>query len=260
MTHVRDIAAAIESVAPLSLQEDWDNSGLQVGDPDAEVTGVLVCLDVTPAVIDEAIEKGCNVVVSHHPLIFRGVKSITGATDSESAIIRAIRGGVAVYSAHTSLDNSPKGASAVIAHLVGAHVDSPLEPTAPGAATGTGVLATLPRDVDATDFINNVRATMHAPHARTTKPTGTVRRIAVCSGSGSSFIPAALRAGVDAYITGDVSYHHFRDNENRLLIIDIGHFESEIITKDFFFDLLSKKFANFVVHKALCETNPVNYY
>lgn len=260
MTRVRDIAATIESVAPLSLQESWDNSGLQVGDPDAEVSGVLVCLDVTPAVIDEAVRHGCNVVVSHHPLIFRGVKSITGATDSEISITRAIRAGVAVYSAHTSLDNSPVGPSAVIARLCRATVEGSLVPTVPGAATGTGVVATLAETVDAEEFADRVRVAMSAPHARSTRPHGTVRRIAVCSGSGSSFIPEAIRAGVDAYITGDVSYHHFLDNTNRLFIIDIGHFESEIITKDFFFDLLSENFSNFVVHKALSEYNPVNYY
>lgn len=259
MIKVRDIAAAIEDVAPRSAQESWDNSGLQVGDPEAEVRGVLVSLDPTPGVIDEAADRGCNMVVCHHPLMFRGVKAITGATDGEQAIIRAIRRGVAVYSAHTSLDNVPAGASAEIARRLGAVVDSPMIPAVPGSDIGTGVVATLPIEMDADSFIDHVGRVMNVDCIKTTRIRPRVRRFAVCSGSGSSFIADAMRLGVDAYITGDVTYHHFLDNTNRLLIVDIGHYESEIITKDIFFDLLSEKFPNFVVHKAQSEQNPVIY-
>lgn len=245
MTTVRDIARAIEKTAPVALQESWDNSGLQLGVPAAPVTGVMLTLDVTTEAVDHAINTGCNLIVSHHPLIFKGLKSITDTTDVQMAVRRAIRADIAVYSAHTSLDNAPEGPSAYLASALGATIAGPLVPTAPGAATGTGVTARLPHPMTAQQFIAHVKNTLGPQVIRCTAPDKAPRPIstvAICTGAGGSFITDAARHNADAYITGDIRYHDFVDWQNHLLLVDIGHYESEIVTRDIFEHILRQDF------------------
>lgn len=258
---ISDIIAAIEQEAPLSLQESYDNAGMQVGDKSALCTGVLLCVDVTPSVIDEAIERDCNLVVSHHPLIFRGLKHITGATPQELAIIKAITAGVAVYSAHTNLDSASRGVNYTLARRLGIAKPSPLEcpdPANPGI--GLGAVGDLELPLTPMKLIERVKSVCQSPITRcSTLPCSMITRIALCGGSGASLINAAIAHKAQAFVTSDVKYHDFVDYSDRLLIIDIGHYESEMCTKHIFYHILSGKFPNFAVNYSETEKNPINY-
>lgn len=255
-----DIIAAVSSRAPLDLQDSWDNSGLQVGDPAQACTGVLLALDPTEAVVAEAIGRGCNLVITHHPLLFRGLKRIAGESAVERAVIAAIRAGVVIYSSHTALDSAVGGVSAEMARRLGARVTAPLQPSAPGAQTGLGVIAELTEALDAAGFIELVHKAFGPTPVRCSAPkAGKFTHIALCGGSGGEFIPAAIAAGAAAYVTADVRYHDFVDHGADIFILDIGHFESESCAKDIFYRAITEKFANFAVYYSQLETNPINY-
>ena len=253
------IISAITDFAPLSYQESWDNSGVQVGCVDEECTGVMLCVDVTETVVDEAIDRGCSLIISHHPLLFRGLKSITGATAVERCVLKAIRHGLTIFSAHTCLDSARGGISHTMAKMLGATVERVLAPQA-DPEIGLGVVATLPHPMAATDFAALVRRTFNSPVCRTTTvPSDAISRIALCGGAGGEFIPAAITSGAQAYISSDTRYHDFVDHSNDIFLVDIGHFESENCAKSIFFDVIRKKFPNFAVYKSELEQNPINY-
>lgn len=259
-----DIANAIESYAAPALQESWDNTGWQIvpGSTSDTCTGVMLCLDVTPAVVDEAQANGCNLIISHHPLIFRGLRSITGATHGETAVIRAIRSGIAIYSSHTALDSAPEGVSRHLGTMLGLTDMRPLSPSASDPQAGLGIIGTLSHSLRRPQLIEAVKRTYNAPTVRITQgPDGDreIRTVALCSGSGSEFITTAIALGADAYITSDTRYHDFLDYGHEIFIIDTGHFESEICTKSIFSRIISQKFPNFAVRMAACEQNPVSY-
>lgn len=365
---IGEIIAAIESVAHPGFQEDWDNTGLQVGNRLTECTGVLVCVDVTPAIVDEAVELGCNLIVSHHPLLFKGVKRLTGATPVEVSVMNAIAAGVSVYSCHTAIDNVPGGVSAAMARMLGIDVRRVLEELPPrnlklsvmvprdaaesvrmalfdagagslgnydccsfnseGTGTfqpmpgshpyvgeegeiheepetridmlvpvwlrakaeaallevhpyeepayeftelkngsrhiGAGIIGTLRERMTPAELVEHVKKTFGSPVARCSAYVGenagiAISRVALCGGSGGSFIGRALALGAQAYITSDVRYHDFVDHRSDILLIDIGHFESEQCTKDIFYQIITQKFANFAVYKSKLENNPINY-
>jgi len=260
MTTRADVIAAVAAYAPPGLQESWDNSGVQLGlGLDAPCTGVLVCVDVTPAVVDEAAALGCNLIVSHHPLIFKGLRSITGATAVERAVAAALRADIAVYSAHTSLDSAPGGISREMAAMLGARVTGVLEPSATQPDAGLGVVAELPRPMAAADFARLCADTFGSPHPRVSAGTGApIARVAMCGGSGGEFIPRAIAAGADAYVTGDIRYHDFVDHGSRILLLDVGHFESESCAKSIFYRVITEKIPNFAVHYSK-QQNPVHY-
>ncbi len=264
MPTLKDIVGAIESFARPGLQETWDNTGWQLtpAPPAAtECTGVLVCLDVTPERVDEAVADGCNLIVSHHPLIFRGLKSITGATPAERTVLKAIAAGIAVYSSHTALDSASLGVSHELGRLLGL---TDMEVLSPGAEPGTGLGVTGRLDPPLTPdgLIARVKEVYGSPVVRRTlgpERGEIVTRVALCSGSGGEFIPLARSAGADAYITSDVRYHDFLDYGRDILIIDTGHFESEKCTKSIFSRIISEKFPNFAVRMSQGEQNPVAY-
>lgn len=259
---INSIIGAIQEVAPTSLQEGYDNSGLQLGDADKECTGILLCVDVTPGRVDEAVALGCNLIVSHHPLLFHGLKQITGATPQQQTVIRAIEAGVAIYSAHTSLDNAPGGVSAWLARELGLTYCGPLCPvSADMPDAGAGALATSAAPLTADMLVDRVKKACGSPVCRCTIPPqgAVIDRIAMCGGSGGSMIPDAIAAGAQAYITSDVRYHDFLDYSDRIFIIDIGHFESEECTKRIFYHIITQKFPNFAVHYSDSEKNPINY-
>lgn len=262
MVTVNDIVAAIEGQAPRSLQESWDNTGLQVGHRDARITGVLTCLDVTPARIDEAAGCGANMIVSHHPLIFKGLKTLTGDSQVQRTVEEAIRKGIAVYSSHTALDNASGGVSALMAQRLGARVLGPLVSTSVDSTTGTGVVAELAHAVTAAEFVAMAKAAFHAEVARCSDPgscPGDIRRVALCGGAGGSFIADAVAAGADAYVTGDVRYHDFIDYALEILIVDCGHFETEELTKEFFSRVIKAAYPDITVTISQLENNPVSY-
>ena len=257
---VREIAALIESQIPLGWQESYDNAGLAVGDPEAEVSTLLVALDATEEVVEEAIRVGAQMVVTHHPIIFRPIKRLACQNRQQRTIAKAIAGGVALYAAHTNLDSAPaEGISHLLARVLGLVEEGVLEPSAAEQGVGIGVVASLPEPMEPARFLAlvaerlGVRTLRHSPVR-----VDEVRRVAICSGSGGSLIEAAEAAGADVYLSADFKYHDFVDAD-RMILVDAGHFETEICSIDILFEILSKKMHNFAVRKSACVENPVRY-
>lgn len=361
---ISDLTSFLHSIAPSALQEDYDNAGLLIGDPNRECTGVLCTLDVTEEVIIDAVEKGCNLIVAHHPLIFKGLKNLSGGTYVERTVIAALKNDIAVFASHTNLDNIIGGVNGKIADKLGLTSTQVLQPKAsvlrklytfvpashldkvrdalfaagagnisnytecsfthpgtgtfkpgqgtepysgtvgerkneeevklevilpayrqPGvltalfashpyeevaydlinlqndhAGTGAGVIGNI-SPVTEHEFLTRLYAIFNKNVVRHTRLTGkTIKRVAVCGGSGSFLIAKALKSGADAYITGDIKYHEFFDADGKLLLCDIGHYESEQFTTDLFMELLREKFPTFAVLKSGVNTNPVHYF
>jgi dinuclear metal center YbgI/SA1388 family protein len=361
---VAEIAAALEAVAPLVLQEDYDNAGLITGSPEWQCTGILCTLDVTPGVVEEAVNRKCNCIVAHHPIVFRGLKKINGKNYVEQAVIKAIKNDIAIYAAHTNLDNVIDGVNGRIADKLGLTNRTILAPktgilkklytyvpeghlekvrdavfragagnisnysecsfTCPGTGTFKPGAGTEPFSGTVGERKNEketklevifpaylekqvMRALLEAhpyeevaheiitldnPHQETGSgiigeiapmdgeaflqllvknfglkvvrhtplPGGPIKKVAVCGGAGSFLITSALKAGADAYVTGDVKYHEFFDAVGGMLLCDIGHYESEQFTTDLFMDIFLQKFPNFAVLKSEVRTNPVSYF
>ena len=363
---ISDLIGAIEDAAPRALQESYDNSGLQLGDCGRACTGALLTVDVTPAVVNEAIECGCNLIISHHPLLFNGLKRITGSTDVEVSVALALKHDITIYSAHTSIDSAPGGISWTMSSMLGLKNAKVLEPAAgkmsklvtyvpvshaqsvrqamfdagaghignydscsyniegsgtfralnganpfvgdlnrihvenetrievivpdwktrdveqallaahpyeepayeflsianPCKSIGLGCVGDLEQPLAATDFVDLVKSTFGVPVARCTNVVNSgrlIKRVGLCGGSGSSMIRSAVGAGADAYITSDTSYHNFVDMADRLLIVYIGHHESESCSKAIFYRIITEKFPNFAVRYAHTDYNPINY-
>jgi len=264
MPTVNDICRVVEEFAPLSYQETYDNAGLVLGSRDMELTGILVSLDVTEAVIDEAVNLGYNMIVSHHPLIFRGVKTITGKNHIENCLIKAIKNDIALYAGHTNVDSVFEGVNGKMAEKLGLQNCSILAPH-PSASSedepyGLGMVGDLPMAESEEEFLQRVKETFHCKRLRYSQPTGNkVRRVALCGGSGAEFIEQAKMAGADAFLTGEARYHEFFTQGQNILMIDAGHYETEQFTKEVFFDLFSKKLPTFAVRISEVEKNPVHY-
>jgi dinuclear metal center YbgI/SA1388 family protein len=227
---VKDIVHAVEKIAPPHLAENWDNCGLQIGDPEEDAGVVFVCLDLDGATIEEALAAGADMVLTHHPLIFSPVKQITA--DNTPVLYRAIREGLAVYSAHTSYDSVVGGVSDVIADKLGARIDGPLAPAAEqGDGVGIGRLCSFDEPVPRDEFLARVKSVLGLETLRIAGAgKGPVKRIAVCGGSGGSLLQRALNSGVESYITGDLKYSSVREfaGEN-IIIVDAGHFPTESV-------------------------------
>ena len=258
---IKDILSALESIAPPHLQESYDNAGLIVGDPESAVTGVLFCLDSTEAIVNEAVEKGCNLVVAHHPIVFRGLKRLNGTNYVERTVMLAIRQNVAIYAIHTNLDNVHHlGVNTKIAEKLGLTNTRILAPKPGQVDIGAGLLGEMPTSVPEIEFLQNIKKNLRTNCVRHTALRGkTVRTVAVCGGSGSFLLPEALRANADAFVTADFKYHEFFDAEGKLVIADIGHFESEQFTIELLHDIVREKFPTFALHLTEVNTNPVFY-
>ena len=256
---VGEIAQLIEQSLPLGWQESYDNAGLAVGNPEAEVTTILVALDATEEVVEEAIAVGAQMVVTHHPIIFRPIKQLSWANRQQRTIAKAIAGGVALYAAHTNLDSAPAvGISHLLATKLGIEEEGLLEPSVE-QGVGIGIVGRLVEPMAAEEFLAKVKSTLRIEALRhSTLRTQSIQRVAICSGSGGGLIEAAERLGADAYIAADFKYHDFVDAD-RMILVDVGHFESEICAIDILFELLSKKMSNFAVRKSAHSTNPVRY-
>ncbi len=255
---IKEVAATLERFAPLPLQESYDNAGLQIGFTEAEeVSGVLLCLDVTEAVIAEAVSRGCNVVVAHHPLLFRGVKCVDGGTLVTRCIQQAIRKGIAVYAAHTNLDNARGGVNWRIAEKLGlADVDF-LQPAADG---GSGVIGTLPRPVPAMDFLREVKEKFGVTCLQhNAGPQGEVSRVALCGGAGEFLLDTAVAQQADVFLTGEMGYHHYFGYEQSLWIGVLGHWQSEQFTVELMRDILLEALPSLKVEMAVVSTNPIHY-
>ena len=258
---IRQVLSALEQFAPLPLQESWDNAGLQVGLTEAEVSGALLCLDVTEAVIDEAIAKGCNLVVSHHPLLFRGLKQISDANYVQRCVIKAIKHDIAVVSMHTNMDNARQGVNWKIAEKLDLRdVAFFARKTVDDIEAGSGVIGTLPNPQAAADFIQTVKLCFAVEcaqcNALLARP---VSRVAICGGAGDFLLDEALAQGADAFITGEMHYHQYFDYEQRLQICVIGHYQSEQYTAEVFRDIIQRECPGVTTHIAQTNTNPILY-
>jgi len=362
---IAELLSSLELIAPSSLQEPYDNTGLLAGNPEWDCTGIICCLDAIEEVVDEAIQKKCNLVVAHHPIIFKGLKSITGKNYVERTVIKAIKNDIAIYAIHTNLDNTINGVNGRIAdklELVNRSVLLPKEnflnkliTFAPldkaelvmlalfkagaghighysecsfnveGTGTftagvhtnpyvgeknkmhkeaetrievifpshlqriilhalfkthpyeevaydviplsnqhpefGSGLVGQLPRALAEKDFLELVKKIFMTGTVRHTKLTGKpIDKVAVCGGAGSFLISNALKSKVNAFLTADMKYHEFFDADGKLLIADVGHFESEQFTIDFLKEILEQKFPTFAVLKTEVKSNPVHYF
>ncbi|MBO4485967.1 MAG: Nif3-like dinuclear metal center hexameric protein [Prevotella sp.] len=263
---IRQIIDALEDFAPLALQDGYDNAGLQIGLPqDVDATGVLLCLDVTEAVVDEAVSRGCNMVVSHHPLLFHPLKSITGKDYVERVVIKAIQNGITLYAAHTNLDNAPGGVNHKMAEKLqlsslewlepkqGMEVDSTGSPRG-----GSGLVGELPADMTQEAFVRMVKDTFRVDSVRYNEWHGRqVRRVAICGGAGAFLIPKAIAKGADAFITGEIGYHRFFGYEDSILLMELGHYESEQYTLEIFRDIISRVAPQLPLYNTQLRTNPI---
>ena len=362
---VQDITSFLEKIAPPSLQETYDNAGLITGNTNWECTGIITTLDATEAVVLEAIEKKCNLIVAHHPVIFSGLKKINGKNYVEQTIITAIKNDIAIYAIHTNLDNVLQGVNGKIADALGLINRQVLQPknnvlkklftfvpveyaekvrnaifaagagqisnysecsfNSEGTGTykagegtnpftgkigerhtepeikmemifpawlekaiyiamvathpyeevaydivalentslqiGSGLIGELPEPVTEAAFLSNIKEKFNLSVIKHTALMGKkVKTIALCGGAGSFLIGAASVAGADFYISSDIKYHEFFDANGRLVVADIGHYESEQFTIALLSEFLQQKFPTFAVLKTGVVTNPVNYY
>jgi dinuclear metal center YbgI/SA1388 family protein len=362
---IYDITAFLEKIAPPSLQENYDNAGLITGNTGWQCTGIITTLDATEAIVQEAIKKKCNLIVAHHPIIFGGLKKITGKNYVEQTIIAAIKNDIAIYAIHTNLDNVLHGVNGKIADQLGLINRQILQPktsmlkklftfvpdahaekvrsaifaaggghisnysecsfNTPGTGTfkagdgtnpfvgnigqrhtgaemkieaifpawlekplltamlavhpyeevaydivalenrnpavGSGLVGELPEAVTEMAFLQSIKEKFNLSVIKHTPLTGKpVQKVALCGGAGSFLIGAAIASGADFYISADIKYHEFFDANGRLVIADIGHYESEQFTIDLLFEVLTEKFPNFAVLKTSLNTNPVQYF
>lgn len=341
---IKALTQYLETIAPSSYQESYDNAGLIVGDPETKITGVLICLDSIEAVIEEAIDKNCNLIVAHHPIVFRGLKRLNGSNYVERIIIKAIQYEIAIYAIHTNLDNvyhqgvngkiaerlglintrilAPKSFSKKLQvfapathsqkirealYNAGADISSShssigvgnnagkkslgevrleisfsagrqsailraLRAVAPDVAydlfsienksneIGSGMIGELEIPIKESKFLKHIQKQMKAKCVRYTNLRNRkIRTVALCGGSGSFLLPAAIAQGADLFLTADFKYHEFFDADQRIVIADIGHYESEQFTSNLLYDIITKKFSTFAVYLTGTNTNPVNY-
>ncbi len=362
---IADLVNHLETIAPPSLQESYDNSGLIVGDPNTSIQGVLIGLDCIESTIEEAKRKSCNVIVAHHPIVFSGLKRFNGSDYVQRTVQQAIKNDIAIYAIHTNLDNvyhngvnqkigqilslnnmrilAPKSGnllklvsyvpvdkkadvmdalfaagaghignysecsfavegegsykgndlsnptmgvkgqrhyekeakvevilrdyqrSAAVKALIGSHpyeeVAYEIYPTLNGdKEIGSGLIGELENELDANAFLTHLKSRMELDVIKYTPFSSSIKKVAICGGSGQFLLNKAKSAGADAFVTSDFKYHQYFDAENAIMICDIGHYESEKYTIDLLYDILTKKFSNFAVLKTEGTTNPVKYF
>ncbi|MBR6814634.1 MAG: Nif3-like dinuclear metal center hexameric protein [Alistipes sp.] len=256
---VREITSLIEAFAPLSLQESYDNAGLIVGREDDEIHRVLLTVDVTEEVIEEALEQECDMIVAHHPIIFHALKRFNSSSYVERCVEQAIRHGIVIYAAHTNLDSAQDGMSWRVAQMLGLENIKVLDPTS-SEGVGFGVVGELSEAVASEDFMRRVMECFSVGalrHSDIVLPK--VKRVAICTGAGGSLIDKARDAAADIYLTSDLKYNDFMRHEKSIILADMGHFESEYCVIQILFDILSKKIPIFAVRKSVRSRNPVNY-
>ncbi len=255
---LREIIDALERLAPPRLQDEWDNSGLQVGFPESEISGVLVCLDVTEIIIAEAIANGCNLIVSHHPLLFKALRQVSDATYQQRCVVQALSAGVSIYSAHTSLDNAPGGVNHKIAALLGLENLRWLAPMA-GEDAGSGLVGELPQGEGDQAFFSRVKQLFGVENLRHSAPDGRqIRRVALCGGAGAFLLREAIRAGADCFLSGEFHYHDYFENGG-VQLCELGHYQSEQYTQDLLKAYLETNCPGLHVVKTALDTNPICY-
>ncbi len=261
----KDIIDHLHTVAPNHLQENYDNAGLIVGSMDTEVQSVLICLDVTEAVLEEAKKLACNLVIAHHPIVFRGLKRFNGTSYVERVVMKAIKEDIGIFAIHTNLDNVfYQGVNAKIADKIGLEKTSILLPKENvhhnDELVGAGMIGYLPEPMESMLFLESMKSSMNINSIKyTTLVHKTIHKVAVCGGSGGFLLSKAKREGAQIFITADYKYHEFFDANDEIIIADIGHYESEQFTIELLHEIISQKFSNFAAHCTKIVTNPVKY-
>ena len=266
---VREVMNALENFAPLPLQESYDNAGLQVGLTEAEVSGVLLCLDVTEEVISEAIDLGCNLIVSHHPLLFRGLKVLSDTDMVQRCVRMAVQNDVNIYSAHTNLDSAIDGVNYAIAERLGlVDVELMQQRRVPVQADakermvlgGNGVIGYLTEGEDSLVFLQRVKQVfgveclMHNELLQ--RP---IQCVAICGGAGDFLLDEAIKQKADAFLTGEMHYHQYFGHAQQIQIGVLGHYQSEQYTTDIFRNVIEDRFPNLALFKTTVCTNPIKY-
>ena len=258
---IKQVLSALERFAPLPLQESWDNAGLQLGLTEVEVSGALLCLDVNEQIVDEAVAKGCNLIVSHHPLLFRGLKQISGADYVQRSVIKAIKHDIVIVSMHTNMDNALDGVNWKIAERLGL-TDCKFfaQKTVDGIEAGSGVVGNLPLQMDARAFIELVKKQFGVQCAQCNELLQRpISKVAICGGAGDFLLPEAVGEGADAFITGEMHYHQYFGYEQQIQICVIGHYQSEQYTAEIFRDIIQKDCPGVKTFIAETNTNPIVY-
>jgi len=261
MTSIQDIIGAIEAFAPPHFQESYDNSGLLLGDATLQCTGVLLCIDAVESIVDEAIQHNYNLIIAHHPIIFSGLKKINGNNYIERTVIKAIKNNIAIYAAHTNLDNVLQGVNYKIAEKIGLQNTAILQPkNIHDNSIGSGLIGYLSPTMDEISFLQHLKKIMQTDCIRHTALLNkTIEKVAICGGSGSFLLQEAIAQKADIFISADFKYHQFFDADNQIIIADIGHYESEQFTQEIFAEIIQKKFPNFALRFTKNKTNPINY-
>ena len=261
-----DLIQFLENHAPLQYQENYDNSGLLIGDSNRELTKVLISLDAIEEVVDEAIEIGAELIISHHPIIFSGLKKVTGSNYIERTVIKAIKNDISLYAIHTNLDNLPiDGVNSKIAAKLGLNNTSILSPKDEiqheGLSIGAGLVGELVTPMNEIKFLDFLKERMELKVIKhTAQLGGEVSKVALCGGSGSFLLDKAIRESADVFISADFKYHQYFDADGKIMIIDIGHYESEKYTSELLLELINRNFTNFAAQISKTATNPVFYH
>lgn len=261
---IKEIIAALEQFAPLPLQESYDNAGLQCGLTEAEVSGVLLCLDVTEDVLHEAVDLGCNLVVSHHPLLFHGLKQVSDQTLVQRCVRLAVQNDLCVYAAHTNLDNAEDGVNFKMAEKLGLFDVQFLEPRTVSlpngrqVKSGSGVIGYLPQGEDSLAFLQRVKQTFGLEvlqhNVLLERP---VQSVAICGGAGDFMLDDAIHAEADAFLTGEMHYHQWFGHEQQIQIAVLGHYESEQYTREIFRSVIEDIAPALPIYDTEVTTNPI---
>lgn len=259
---IKEVTKALERFAPLPLQESWDNAGLQVGLTEAEVSGALLCLDVTCQIVDEAIQKGCNLIVSHHPLIFRKLARLTGEDYVQQAVIKALANSIVIMSMHTNMDNARGGVNFKIAEKMGLHnVHFMSTKMVDELECGSGVIGEFEEPMAADDFIILLKKAFCVECVEANQLLRRpIKTVAMCGGSGSFLLDEAVEAGADAFLTGEMHYHEYFGREQQIQIAVIGHYQSEQYTSEIFRDIIERECQGVKCFIAETCTNPIMYF
>ena len=262
---IKEVTDYLDSVFHPELQEDYDNSGFLLGNGETEFRGALVALDLTEAGVDEAVEAGdINLIVTHHPFIFSGLKRLTDGDTTGRLVWSLIQNNIAVYAAHTNLDNLPWGVSGALGERLGLQNCHILQPLANKPEAGAGLVGELPQAEPVEAFLLRLKKILGLPTIRTSSlitqhSSFKIKRVALCGGAGSFLIEEALAAGADISLTGDLKYHDFQRTDGRMVLADIGHYESEQFAKEIIFRAVSEKFCNFAVRISERQGSIVQY-
>ena len=262
---VSEITEILNKWMPISIAEDFDNVGLLIGDPNCRVENILITLDTTLNVVEEALEKNCNLIISYHPIIFNGLKKVTPDSGYvQKSLIKAVKNNISVYAIHTSLDNHPEGISYYLSKKIGLKNISTLIPKKIDNSTlkiGMGVKGELKKPMNEDSFFDFLKNKLNLKYLRhSSKLHKKISKVSIVVGSGSFAIKNSLDSKVDAFITSDLKYHNFFEADNKAILVDIGHYESENHIKLIIKEFLNKKLPNFTLLLSEENVNPVKYY